>query len=124
MSEGGKMKSVAILIVSVLVIAFVVQYCILPPRRMAGYVLGDGKCDICGEEATYKLMAANYYLTGEYCDAHRWMGVINAQPIRRVMHVLLGATVFGVVYALLSLLPRPKPNERDEIDVHMAYPEI
>ncbi len=98
------MKSVAVLMVSAVVIGLVVRYCFLPPRRMPDYVLGDDKCDMCGEQATYRLTVEGRYLKGEYCDAHRWMGVINSDPMSKVVKVVLGASVFGVIYAVLSLL--------------------
>ena len=97
-------KSVAILIVSVAVIGLVVRYCFLPPRRMAGYVLGDGKCDLCGEPSVYTLIVADHYIGGEYCSRHRWLGVIHSDPMSKVIKVLLGAAVFGVVYAVVSTL--------------------
>jgi hypothetical protein len=97
-------KSVAILVVSIAVIGFVVKYCFLPPRRMADYVLGDGKCDLCGERAVYELIVADRYLGGEYCARHRWMGVINSEPMSKGIKVLLGAAVFGVIYAVVSIL--------------------
>ena len=97
-------KSVAILVVSVAVIGFVVKYCLLPPRRMADYVLGDGKCDLCGERAVYELIVAGRYLGGEYCAHHRWMGVINSEPMSKVTKILLGAAVFGIIYVILSFL--------------------
>jgi hypothetical protein len=36
------------------------------------------------------------------------MGVINSDPLRKVMQALLGASVFGVVYSAFSLLTRIK----------------
>ena len=96
--------SVVILVVSVAVIGFVVKYCFLPPRRMADYVLGDGKCDLCGERAVYELIVAGRYLGGEYCAHHQWMGVINSESMSTVIKIILGAAVFGIIYVVVSFL--------------------
>lgn len=98
------MKQVAVLLVSLVAIGLILWYCLLPPRRMPGYVLGDDRCDLCGRPAVYRTWIEDRYLTGEYCRVHRWIGTINAEPMSRVMKVLLGAAVFGVVYAVLGLL--------------------
>ena len=114
-------KSVAILIVSVAVIGLIVRYCLLPPRRMAGYVLGDGKCDLCGEQAVYTRIVADHYIGGEYCIRHRWMGVINSDPMSKVIKVLLGAAVFGIVYASISALSG-RDRELDSDVAGDSYP--
>jgi hypothetical protein len=115
-----------ILLVSLAVIAFVVQFCLLPPRRMEGYRLGDDKCDVCGEPAVYDLIIERRFLHGEFCRTHRWMGVVNAGPMTTVMKVLLGGAAFGVVYAVLALLGktgRQAEGERQEREEEEIYDE-
>jgi hypothetical protein len=107
------MKSVAILLVSLVVIGLILWYCLLPPRRMPGYVLGDDKCDLCGRPAVYRVWIQDRYLAGEYCRIHRWIGFINADPMSKVMNVFLGAAVFGAIYAVLSLLAGKKQQGQD-----------
>jgi RsiW-degrading membrane proteinase PrsW (M82 family) len=101
-------KLVSVFIVSVVVIAVIMVYCFMPPRRMPGFVLGDGLCDLDGHPATYRLISEGRYLKGEYCDAHRWIGFINSDPMRKVTRILLGAAVFGVVYSVSSFLSNAK----------------
>ena len=81
---------------------------------MPNYVIGDDKCDLCGEKAVYRLWIEKRYLKNEYCRAHRWIGIINADPMSKVMNALFGAAVFGVIYAVLSLLARTKRRGLDD----------
>jgi hypothetical protein len=99
-------KRVAVLLVSLIVIGLILWYCLLPPRRMPDYAIGDEKCDLCGEPSVYRLWIEDHYLAGEYCRTHRWIGVINSDPINKLMNVLLGAAVFGAITSALSLLSR------------------
>jgi hypothetical protein len=111
-----------ILLASLAVIAFVVQFCFLPPRRMAGYRLGDDKCDVCGAPAVYDLIVERRYLYGEFCRAHRWMGMVNAAPMNTIMKILLGGAAFGTVYAVLALLG--KTGQRAEQEAEEGEEEI
>ena len=108
------MKPVAILLVSVVLIAVILWVCFLPPRTMPDYVIGDDKCDLCGEPAVYRVWIEGRYLKTEYCRAHRWMGIVNSEPMNRVMNVFLGAGVFGVIYSILSLLKSKQQRELDD----------
>jgi hypothetical protein len=115
-------KSVAVLLVSVVVIGLIVKYCLLPLDRMPDYVLGDDRCDLCGQRAVYKLLVEDRYLVGEYCSTHRWIGIINSDPLSKLIKVLLGAAVFGVIHSAVSLLAksrRPTPDDGFDVDPQM-----
>ena len=105
-----------VLLASLAAIAFVVQFCFLPPRRMAGYRLGDDRCDVCGAPAVYDLIIEHRYLQGEFCRAHRWMGMLNAAPLNTVMKILLGGAAFGAVYAVLALLGKTGQRAENEAE--------
>jgi hypothetical protein len=109
----AQVKTVAILLVSVVVIGLILWVCFFPPPRMPDYVIGDEKCDLCGEQAVYSLRMEGRYLLGEYCRTHRWFGMVHASPWSTVTKVLLGAAVFGVIYSVLSLLPGPRKQGPD-----------
>jgi hypothetical protein len=107
-------KRVAILLVSVAAIGLLVWLCFFPPPKLPDHVMGDEKCDICGEPAVYSLMLEGRYLVGEYCRTHRWFGMVHGAPWNTVTKVLLGAAVFGVIYAVTSRPSKPKPQEPDD----------
>jgi hypothetical protein len=104
-------KYVAVLLVCLVLIGLIVRYCFLPPDRMPDYVLGDGKCDVCGERAVYALWIEDRYLGGEYCSTHRLIGIVNSDPMSKGIKVLLGASVFGVIYSVVSLLAGSKQQK-------------
>ena len=108
------MKRVAILLVSVAAIGLLVWLCFFPPSNMPDYAIGDEKCDICGEPAVYSLWLEKRYLVGEYCHTHRWFGMVHGVPWNTVTKVLLGAAVFGVIYAVTSRPSRRKRQEPDD----------
>jgi hypothetical protein len=109
-------KRVAILLVSVAVIGLTVWVCFFPPPKMPDHVIGDGKCDICAQPAVYILLLEGHYLIGEYCQAHRWFGMVHADPFSTGTKVLLGAAVFGVIYSVTSLLSGTKQQRQDNGD--------
>ena len=112
------MKAVAILLVSVVVIGLILWVCFFPPPKLPDYVIGDEKCDICGEEAVYSLRMEGRYLLGEYCRTHRWFGMVHAPPWNTVTKVFVSTAAFGVVYSALSLLggtqKRDEAEDKDE----------
>ena len=107
------MKSVAILLASLIVIGLILWVYFLPPPKMPEYVIGDDQCDICGEQAVYSLRMEGRYLLGEYCRTHRWFGMVQADPMNTVTTVTLCAAVFGVIYSVLSLLGGTKQQGQD-----------
>jgi hypothetical protein len=109
-------KRVAILLVSVAVIGLTVWVCFFPPPKMPDHVIGDVKCDICARPAVYSLLLEGNYLVGEYCQAHRWFGMVHAEPFSTVTKVLLGAAVFGIIYSVTSLLSQAKQHTQDDDD--------
>jgi len=112
-------KRVAILLVSVAAIGLIVWLWFFPPPNLPDYVIGDEKCDICGKPAVYSLWLERRYLVGEYCDTHRWFGVVHGAPWNTVTKILLGAAVFGVIYSVTSLLggiKRQEPDNGDQTD--------
>ena len=109
----ARVKSIAILLLSLAVIGLVLRLCLWPPQPTGEYVIGDDKCDLCGEPAVYRRWLQNRFLLGEYCRKHRWIGMANADPWRKGMYVLLAAGAFGVIHSLLALLGRAKPHQPD-----------
>jgi hypothetical protein len=109
-------KRVAILLVSVVVIGLTVWVCFFPPPKLSNHVIGDEKCDICGEPAVYTLKMEGRYLVGDYCRIHRWYGMVHGSPWNTLTKVVLGAAVFGVIYAVTSLLGRKErvPTDDDQ----------
>jgi hypothetical protein len=113
-------KRVAILLVSLAAIGLIVWLCFFPPAKMPDYVIGDEKCDICGQPAVYSLRIEQRYLVGEYCRTHRWFGIVHGAPWNTVTKILLGAAVFGVIYAVTSTRSRSKEHTQEDDDDHEA----
>jgi hypothetical protein len=109
-------KQVAILLVSVVVLGLLVWVCFFPPPKLSDYTIGDEKCDICAQTAVYGLRLEGRYLVGEYCRAHRWFGMVHAGPTGTLAKVLLGATAFGIIYSVLSLLAGTRDQDLDPND--------
>jgi len=107
-------KQIVILLVSAAAIGLLVWVCFFPPPNLPDYVIGDGKCDICGKPAVYSLRLERRYLVGEYCRTHRWFGMVHGAPWNTVTKILLGAAVFGVVYSVTTLLGGSKGQEPDD----------
>ena len=109
------MKQIAVLLVSLAIIGIIVRLCFLPPPNLPGYVIGDKKCDICGEPAVYTLLIEGRYLAGEYCRTHRWFGLVHGAPWNTMTKILLGAALFGVIYSVTALLSGAKqPSQADD----------
>jgi hypothetical protein len=106
-------KSIAILLLSLAAIGLVLRLCLWPPKPADEYVIGDDKCDFCGQPAVYRRWLQNRFLLGEYCRKHRWIGMAQADPWRKGLYVLLAAGTFGVIHSLLALLGRPKRPQQD-----------
>jgi hypothetical protein len=106
-------KSIAILLLSLAVVGLVLWICLWPPKPTGEYVIGDDKCDFCGQPAVYRLWLQDRFLQGEYCRRHRWIGMANADPWRKGLYALLAAGVFGVIHSVLSILGRTRQRPQD-----------